>query len=750
VQSKKLKVIIKKQAHRQMNKAQKDKGTQAKNSLISLYLFTGFLLFTMICSYGCATSKPVDVATDVSAENNGRKIIKSIDFIGNDTVTAGTLLKKLDFKVGNYLDAIQVESGSSVISEFYRLKGYPDVRVTQDLAELSLGNVVYIIEEGQRIAIKSVSFEGNDRISTGNLKSIIKTGTRSWLFWPVYYTKEKIAADEQRLRQAYYKRGFLNHKITAVGRDDIVFQIEEGPQYKVGKVSVSGNKYFDADSLLTGFELKEGQVYLPPKASAYAQKILDRYNQNGFINAQVEYRHLFRNQDSDIVDIEFGITEGTQFRIGKIDITGNEQTQDKVYRHILDEYDFTPGQLYDAKLAPVQGEGKLHRYLKQMTMAEEVLISPVSPTDTNDSLIENRKDVRINVKEGLTGLLSPGVTVGTDSGVIGRFIITQNNFDITDWPESTEEFLTMKSFTGAGQSLRLALEPGTEVSYYSLSFTEPYFLDKPVSFDVEGSLFERWYESYDEKRKRIYTGFEKRYKSGWRNNLGFSFQNVRVARLDYDAPQEIVDVKGNNLLIGVDVGVGLDKTNDRFVPSAGYKLKFDYEQTTGDFDFGTVSGSTVFYKTLFEDFTERKTVLATKFLAAATESDAPPFEKFYAGGGMGTYSLRGFEYRGISTRGLQTNVPEPVRKDPIGSDWVFLANTELSVPLLGENVSGLLFLDSGTIDTGPYRSSVGIGLQIMIPNILGPVPMRFSYAFPLKKDDSDETQHFSFFMGRLF
>ncbi len=308
----------------------------------------------------------------------------------------------------------------------------------------------------------------------------------------------------------------------------------------------------------------------------------------------------------------------------------------------------------------------------------------------------------------------------------------------------------MKSFTGAGQSLRLALEPGTEVSYYSVSFTEHYFQDKPVSFDVEGSLFERWYESYDEKRKRIYTGFEKRYKSGWRNSIGLSVQDVRVARLDYDAPQEIIDVKGNNLLIGADVGIGLDKRNDRYVPSDGYNLKLDYEQVTGDFDFGTLSGSTVFYKTLFEDFTERKTVLATKFLAATTVSDAPPFEKFYAGGGMGTYSLRGFQYRGISTRGLQTNVPDPVRKDPIGSDWIFLANTELSVPLLGENVSGLFFLDSGTIDTGPYRSSVGIGLQIMIPNILGPVPMRFSYAIPLKKDDSDETQHFSFFMGRLF
>jgi outer membrane protein assembly factor BamA len=81
---------------------------------------------------------------------------------------------------------------------------------------------------------------------------------------------------------------------------------------------------------------------------------------------------------------------------------------------------------------------------------------------------------------------------------------------------------------------------------------------------------------------------------------------------------------------------------------------------------------------------------------------------------------------------------------------VFLANTELNVPLIGENVSAIFFLDSGTIDTGRYRAAIGGGIQVMIPQVFGPVPMRFSIASPLNKDDDDETQSFSFFMGRLF
>jgi len=162
-----------------------------------------------------------------------------------------------------------------------------------------------------------------------------------------------------------------------------------------------------------------------------------------------------------------------------------------------------------------------------------------------------------------------------------------------------------------------------------------------------------------------------------------------------------------------------------------------------------VSGVHRWYKVVHEDLAERKTVLGTKVLLATTFGDAPPFEKFYAGG-MGTYGIRGFDYRGVSTRGLQTTVPNPERKDPIGSDWVFLAGAEVTVPLVSENFAALFFVDSGAIDTGPYRVAVGMGIQILIPQWFGPVPMRFELAAPIMKDDDDDTESFSFSVGRLF
>jgi outer membrane protein insertion porin family len=279
-------------------------------------------------------------------------------------------------------------------------------------------------------------------------------------------------------------------------------------------------------------------------------------------------------------------------------------------------------------------------------------------------------------------------------------------------------------------------------------------MERPTSLDIAGSSWERWRESYDEERTKGYFGFEKRHKSGWRSRLGFRAENVEVGNLDYDAPQEIYDVKGHNLLLGTRVGIGLDATNDRIGPSKGYEFDIGYEQVTGDHDFGILQGSIVGYRTLYEDLLERKTVLATKLLAGTTVSDAPPFEKFYAGG-MRTYGIRGFEYRGVSTRGLQMNAPNPVRKDPIGSNSIILASTEATVPLIGDNtrekISALFFMDSGTVDTGRYRVSIGAGIEIMIPQLFGVrVPMRFEFGFPLRKDDGDDTQVFSFYVGRFF
>jgi outer membrane protein assembly factor BamA len=558
--------------------------------------------------------------------------------------------------------------------------------------------------------------------------------------FPSYYTEEKVSKNVTKLQNIYYNRGFLDANITTEleftkdkSKVRITFAINEGHAYTVEKVTIAGNKQFDTEQLWSELNLKQGQIYNEQRAASDVGQLLKLYRENGFIDAKVERGIKFISEDK--VDVEFEITEGERFRIGRINITGNEQTQDKVVRRVLNEYDFLPGQWYNADIARGDGSGKLEKEVRRMVVAESATITPRGEA-------VGQKDADVSIIEGQTGMVMLGAGITSDSGIIGQAIFEQRNFDISDWPKSFSEFITGKAFRGAGQRLRIALQPGTEVSEYSIDFTEPYFMNKPISLDVAGSSWTRDRECYDENRLKGYVGFEKRYKNHWRRSIGLRVENVNIDNIDSDAPKEIMNVKGDNLIMGVRLGFGRDLTDDRFNPTKGYSFDVSYEQVAGDHTFGIVSGVHRWYRTLSEDLAGRKTVLATKLLAASVIGDAPPFEKFYAGG-TGTYGIRGFKYRGVSTRAGADD-------DPIGSDWIFLANAEATVPLASDTFSALFFIDSGMIDSGGYRASIGTGIQILIPQWFGPVPMRLEIAAPLMKHGGDDTQVFSFSVGRLF
>ena len=675
-----------------------------------------------------------------------RNLVRSIGFFGNRRYKGSKLEKKLDLRIGDYLDPALAEAGRKVLNDFYLKNGYAFASVVLDEGKLSYGALVYRIDEGPRVRIDSVQFRGNNSIRTRSLKNAVKSSEKKYLFWPRYYTKEVLEADLVKLQRIYQKKGFLDADITArrqFNEDSseirITFAIVEGAVYTVENIFLTGNEYFDVTKLAEMLRLQAGQVYNEARCKSDVKRLLKLYREVGFIDTRVEQKRKFVSKDK--VDVEFAITQGERFRIGRINITGNEQTHDKVIRRVLDEYDFLPGQWYNADMARGDGRGELEKMVRQMALTESATITPTGE-------LPGQRNAQVSVIEGQTGSIMLGGAVASDSGLIGQLVFDQRNFDITDWPDSFGEFVTGQAFKGAGQSLRMALQPGTIVSEYMVSFTEPYFMDKPTSLNVVGSSWERERESYNEERLKGYVGFEKRYKNRWRHNMSFRAENVDVTSIDAGAPTEITDVKGENALMGIRLGLGRDLTDNRFTPSSGDVFSASYEHVTGDHTFGILRGSYGRYTTLYEDLAERKTVLATRLLAATVlGGDAPPFEKFYAGG-TGLYGMRGFDYRGVSTRGRNTITGKT--DDPIGSDWIFLANAEVTVPLVGESLAGLIFVDSGTIDSGGLRAAAGVGVQIMIPQWFGPVPMRFEIAAPFMKDGDDEVRVFSFSVGRLF
>ena len=694
-------------------------------------------------------TKPVDGNIELTFVVVEKNVIRSIEFVGNKAFRGKKLQEKLGFKVGDYLDPVLAHTYSTTILEFYRQSGFPYIEITLDTAKLSTGKLVYTVKEGPRVKIDAVKFVGNKFLKSGELKKAIKARPRSWILFQKYYNEEELNEDVSKLQRVYQKKGFLNAKIEAQRKFNadkskirIIFAIEEGIAYSVENTIFTGSEQYDSKKLYEQLTLLNGQTYNEQKAETDTKQIVKLYRGTGFIDAKVERGIKFVSDKT--VALEYTVKEGERFRIGQITITGNEQTKDKVVRRVLDEYDFQPGKWYNGDIARGDGKGELEKNLQQNLLTERdgATITPSGST-------AGQKDAQVSIIEGKTGMVMLGAGVSSDSGVMGQLTYEQRNLDISDKPKSFSDFVTGKALKGGGQTLRIALQPGTELSTYSVSFTEPYLNDKPISLDLAGSSWERWRESYDEGRTKGFVGLGRRYRDKWQENIGVRVENVDVKSIEDDAPQEIKDVAGNNLLTGVRVGAGRDLTDNRFNPSKGQNFDVSYEQVTGDFTFGIASGTYRRYFTIYEDLAERKTVLATKLLAATVVGDTPPFEKFYAGG-SGTYGIRGFEYRGVSTRGLQTNTLNPEKRDPIGSDWIFLANAEVAVPLIGDNIAMLFFIDSGAIDTGGYRVGAGAGIQIMIPQWFGPVPMRFELATPLMKGEGDKTQAFSFSVGTLF
>ena len=141
----------------------------------------------------------------------------------------------------------------------------------------------------------------------------------------------------------------------------------------------------------------------------------------------------------------------------------------------------------------------------------------------------------------------------------------------------------------------------------------------------------------------------RRYKEGWHQGIGMRVEDVKVGNVDDDAPKEIKEFEGHNFLTGVKYDFGRTLPTISSIPPkamCGISLtkRFTGVDTFGIFNAHRTDG----IQTLNEDLAERKTVLGTKLRFGQIVGDAPPFEKFYAGG---TQSIRGFEYRGVSTRG---------------------------------------------------------------------------------------------------
>ncbi len=351
-------------------------------------------------------------------------------------------------------------------------------------------------------------------------------------------------------------------------------------------------------------------------------------------------------------------------------------------------------------------------------------------------------DVDVNITEGRTGRLMFGAGVNSDAGLVGSFVFQEDSFDITAFPDSWDDITQGRAFRGGGQSFRLELIPGTEVSRYNISWRDPYIFGTDYSFGVDAFYYNRYFENWTEDRAggRLSLGYA--IDRHWSYGLALRMENVEFRDFVRNAntPQMYLDVAGSNFLSTGQVRISHDTRDSAFLPSSGHYVELAYEQAFGEFVYPRVELSGNQYFTLYErPDGGGKHILELRGQTIWTGDDTPVFERLFAGGFQ---SFRGFEFRGVAPR---------QNRFRIGGEFMAVGTVQYVFPLTaGDAIRGVVFSDFGTVDTDvtfrDFRVTAGAGFRISVP-ALGPAPIAIDFAFPISSELDDDEQMLSFYVG---
>jgi outer membrane protein insertion porin family len=665
-----------------------------------------------------------------------RPVIDTVDFLNNKAFSDEDLLNTLPYGPGDPLSEFFIEADRKALVDYYQESGFEFVEVTVSIDGAQL---TYSIVEGPRVTVTEVVFEGNTHFNKFTLSQRIGTHRAIWPFIKGPLDLEQVQRDKDILYRLYFDAGYRGVEVgfRVDYNDDkteatVVFVIQQNPRYQINEIIINGNNAFTDAELIRRLPFGQGDFITVEAERFNTQAIQDSYGEVGYINAVVTPRVVYVNPndprpawaqgsegETELVNLVFTIVEEDQYFVGDIIIRGNNITQQRIIRR---ELRFHHEDLYNTVAAQ-----RSKQRLLDLRLFSEVDIEP-----TGD--VPGQRDVLVTVQEMDTGEFNLAVGVSSQSGLLGSISFTQRNFDIMGWG---------RGFKGAGQRLEIVAEPGTELMRFRIEWTEPYLFDQPYSLSVKGFAFERERDSYDERRFGMVTALGHWFKNRWYGEVSTRLEGVDIRDLDRWAPSEVRDDSGMNLLAGAKGSLTRDNTNSRWQPTQGDRLSFSYEQVMGDHTFGKIEARYNWYRTLYTDAMDRPHYVATKIEAGQIIGDAPVFESFYAGG---INSIRGFAYRGISPRASNSS-------KRIGGEFMFIANAEYNFPIYGENLRGVVFVDSGTVESSfgisSYRASVGAGLRWTVP-FMGPMPLKLDFAIPLVKDDDDDTQIISFGMSWNF
>lgn len=698
-----------------------------------------------------------------------KNIIKRVSFRGNKNKKPDKLLKLIKSQAGERFDEGQATRDARAIEEKYKEDFYYFCKVTMHPEPFEDGvRLVFDVEEGSKLWIRDIILRGNYRFTTETLQKAMQT-KRTTFFTRGKLERRQLEEDLERLRMYYQSNGYLDviiterpSQITANNTDKgwfarreayLYLDIEEGEQYRIGSVSFKGNGLVSDNDIRAAIETMPGKIYSPVTLAEDAKLIRDIYGRapNSRYFTKIMPERVLTEQPN-VVDVVFHIEESPQIVIEDVQIVGNTTTKDSVYRR---ELEFFPGELIDSKKINRSKENIVNLdYVNQDTLA----------IDVKEGSAPDRARVVVDLEPKSTGNFSFGVGASTQEPIAGSVTLTQRNFDFQDWPESFKEFITGKSFVGAGQYASASMSMGTRSRNIGADFMNPWIFNKPVSWGF-GAFWKTYeWDDFDDERLGFYTTIGRRL---WTKNLQgsvtYRLEQVDMTKIKSNASQELRKEAGKNILSSLALSLTWDSRNNIFDPEKGVLAQNVYKFYGGifggDYDFWSNYTKLQTFYPFFTDrkdrnyvFTFRTDVGTMDTFSGAKKGHVPVYERLYAGG-IG------------SVRGWRQNTLGPHNDGSAVGGLTSQTNSiEIFVPVYEKLVKASGFFDVGGVwpnswsfeggneggayGGSGYRMSVGFGLHVKTP--LSPMPIRVYVPIPLNAKPNDNTEYFQFTFGAQF
>ena len=415
--------------------------------------------------YKKVSAKSVGDKVVVTVEEGGQ-VINRVAFDGTNKLKSDQLEVEVHSKPHTAFDETTAKGDVDRIKEAYAKIGRNAVKVTYKLVPLSNGRVdlVFVIDEGDKTGIKSITFVGNKSVSNWRLQGLMQSTEMNLLSWfktSDVYNPDTLASDEESIRKYYMKNGYADFRIVNtdvnykpdVGGYVITITMEEGPQYHVSGVSVTSQiAKVSADSVKPLVLLKAGDVYNASAVDKSVEAISRDLARQGYAFADVR-PHGDRDGANHTIALAFTIDNAPKVYVERVDIVGNTRTRDYVIRR---EFDIGEGDPYNHAMVEAA-----ERRVMNLGFFKSVHIS-TRPGDQADRII-----VTVQVEDKPTGSISLSGGYGTTTGFMAEVAFTETNF------------------LGRGQYVKLSVSAGQYSSGWEATFTEPYFLDQHIAAGVD-------------------------------------------------------------------------------------------------------------------------------------------------------------------------------------------------------------------------------------------------------------------------